>query len=88
MSGGSLGRTPSDRSLSARAYKPLARYAPNLVEGQFSEVRVDGVLGSSVSVSVGRQTVVAVGADAVVFLAGFFYRIHVYDRSVQVGKVV
>jgi len=39
-------------------------------------------------VGVGRKTVVAVGGDAVMFLAGLLDRIDVYDRSVQVGKVV
>jgi hypothetical protein len=36
----------------------------------------------------GRQTVVAVGGDAVVFLASLLHGIDVYDGSVQVAQVV
>jgi hypothetical protein len=49
------------------------------VEGVFSELRQYGVLGRSASVGVGRQTVVVVGGDAMVFLASLFYRVDVYD---------
>ena len=37
---------------------------------------------------VGRQTVVAVGSDAVMLLACLLYRIYVYDDPVQVAQVV
>ena len=37
---------------------------------------------------VGRQTVVAVGGDAVVFLTCFLYRIDVDDSPTQVAQVV
>jgi hypothetical protein len=51
--------------------------------------RVRGrALGRSALVGVGGQGVVAVGGDAVMLLAGFFHRIDVYDRSVQLGIVV
>jgi len=36
-------------------------------------------------VEVGRQIVVAVGGDAVVFLTRLLYRIDVYDGAVQVA---
>ena len=54
----------------------------------FAQRRLNGVLGSSASVGVGGQSVMAVGADAVVFLARLFYRIDVYDGTVQVAQVV
>jgi hypothetical protein len=39
-------------------------------------------------VGVGRQTVVAVGINAVMFLARLLYRIDVYDGPTQVAQVV
>jgi hypothetical protein len=39
-------------------------------------------------VEVDRQTVVAVGSNAVMFLARLLYRIDVYDDPVQVAQVV
>ncbi len=58
------------------------------MEGEFCELRYNGVLGSSASVGVERQAVVAVRADAVVFLTRFLFRIDVYDGPVQVAQVV
>jgi hypothetical protein len=47
-----------------------------------------GLLGCSASVGVGRQTVVAVGINAVMFLARLLYRIDVYHGPAQVAQVV
>ena len=47
-----------------------------------------GVLRSSASVGVGRQTVVAVRADMVVFLTRLLYGIDVYYGPVEVAEVV
>jgi len=58
------------------------------ITAKWGEVRILGFLGGSASVGVGRQTVVAVGGDAVVFLARLLYRIDVDDGSVQVAQVV
>jgi hypothetical protein len=65
-----------------RRIKPLFT---KCVEVEFCELRLLGILRSSASVGVGRQTVVAVRGDAVVFLTGFLYRIDVDDSPVQVA---
>src|SRR5215208_5962182 len=57
-------------------------------EGAFCELRMCGVHGSSASVGVGRQTVVAVRRDAVVFLTRLLYWIDVDDGPVQVTQAV
>ena len=58
------------------------------MEGEFCELRMCGVHGSSASVGVGRQPVVAVGGYAVVFLTRLLYWIDVYDGTTQVAQVV
>jgi hypothetical protein len=51
--------------------RPEGRTVNTHESSLFTEVRGMGILGSSASVGMGRQTVVAVGGDAVVFLTRF-----------------
>jgi hypothetical protein len=57
-------------------------------EDLFIRVLASRNLGASASVGVGWQTVVAVGRDAVVELAGLLYRIDEDDGPAQVAQVV